>query len=116
MSDQSEQQKVRIQLAYPWTAPDGTEHDPDDVVEVDEMESRRMITEGRARVPDDEHHEVAASSGVRLSGVGLDADGVTVDDLQEEIRARNAEGGDLKVSGSRDELIKRLHDDDASRA
>jgi antitoxin component HigA of HigAB toxin-antitoxin module len=110
MSEQSEQ-LVRVQLAYEHEG-----HDPDDVIEVPESEARRMITEGRARVPDDEHHEVAASSGVRLSGTALDGEGVTVDDLQEEIRARQAEGADLKVTGNRDELIKRLHDDDEARA
>jgi hypothetical protein len=116
MSTIEPEQDVRVQLAYEYTDADGKTHQPDDVIAVPESVARRLMTEGRARTPDDEEHRVAAASGVRLSGTDLDKPDVTVEQLQEEIRARNAEGADLKVTGPRDELIKRLREDDANRA
>jgi hypothetical protein len=60
MSDTAEPQKVRVQLAYPYTDADGGEHAPDDIVEVDLETSRRMLDEGRARRPDAEPERTAA--------------------------------------------------------
>lgn len=40
---------VKVDLAYPWTGPDGTAHDPDDTVTVDRATARTLIRDGRAR-------------------------------------------------------------------
>lgn len=38
---------MKIQLAYAYEG-----HDPDDVITVDDVTGRMLITEGRARIPD----------------------------------------------------------------
>lgn len=109
---------MRVQLAYAYTDADGATHDPDDVIDVDDDEGRRLITEGRARVPDGEAAPPSMASTTVSAGrlAGADIDSANGEALQREIRARNAEGADLKVSGSVDELRERLHEDDAERA
>jgi hypothetical protein len=43
---------LRIVLAYPWTAPDGVRHGPDDVVDAPLPAAKSLLRSGRARVPD----------------------------------------------------------------
>ena len=43
---------MKVQLAYPYTDDDGKEHEPDDVIEVDDATGARLKSEGRAREPD----------------------------------------------------------------
>lgn len=38
-----------VVLAYPWTDPDGTEHAPDERVELDPVTAKNLIRDGKAR-------------------------------------------------------------------
>lgn len=40
---------MQIALARAWKSPDGVDHQPDDVIEVDDLTGRRLIHDGRAR-------------------------------------------------------------------
>lgn len=42
-----------VQLAYPYQGDDGTQHDRDAVVTLDDAEASRLLHEGLARVPDE---------------------------------------------------------------
>jgi hypothetical protein len=54
MTDTADTPTQRVQLAYAWTDPDGTDHEPDEVVDVDVIVARQLLDGGRARMPDDE--------------------------------------------------------------
>lgn len=45
---------MRVTLAYPYTTPDGVEHAPDETIDLDTDEARRLIGDGFARHPDAE--------------------------------------------------------------
>ncbi|MEE6280147.1 hypothetical protein [Georgenia sp. MJ170] len=43
---------MKVQLAWPWTGPDGTKHKKGDVVDVPEHRGRELKRAGLARDPD----------------------------------------------------------------
>jgi hypothetical protein len=60
---------------------------------------------------DEESSEATARTGSSES-----YDNLTNEELRDAIRARNAKGSDMKISGDKEELISRLQADDESRA
>lgn len=43
---------MRVTLAYPYTTPDGVEHAPDETIDLENEEARRLLGDGFARLPE----------------------------------------------------------------
>lgn len=94
---------TRVTLAYEYEG-----HAPDETIDVDEATASRLVHEGKARVAEGEDvpASVAAAEPTTAAGVETgaeDYDALTVDELQDRLRAR-----DLPVSGTKAELVDRL--------
>lgn len=53
---------TKIVLAYPYTDAAGKDHKPDTTVSVDDAEASRLVAEGLARRPEDDHEDLRAPS------------------------------------------------------
>ena len=49
----------KVELTFPWTDPDGTDHESGKVLDLDDLTARRLIHGGRARVPSESTPEPA---------------------------------------------------------